>query len=211
MKRVKFNVDGFDKLIPDGIPEGDAVLISGLCGSGKTVLATSISFNQLEPVVYLSLEESEKQIIENAKSIGIDVEKKIKEHKINIIKYDPYRLQDIIDMLKTNVVEIKAKFAVIDSVSALLMNVHDESEIRKIILDMITALRSRNCITILLSESLDEKHTSRFGVEEFVTDVVINVGKRNDKRFIKIIKCRATKHEFKEVPFSISSNGVKIG
>lgn len=211
LKRINFNIPGFKKLIPDGIIDGDAILITGTCGTGKTVLALSMTLSSNEPTVYMTLEETENQIITNAKAIGFDPEKRIKEKKLKIIRYDPFRLQDIIDMLKTNVAEISAKFVVIDSISALLMHIHEESEIRRIILEIIHTLRSRNCITILISESIDQEHTSRFHVEEFVVDVVIVLKKSETSRLIRITKCRATKHELKDVLFTVSSSGVKIG
>ncbi len=75
--RATTGVEGLDDLLGGGIPIGDAVLVSGPSGSGKSVLAAQFiaaGAQQGEPGVIAVFEEHPLEYVRRAQSLGIDLE-----------------------------------------------------------------------------------------------------------------------------------------
>ena len=81
-KRHSTGVPALDKMLGGkGFFEGSSILISGTAGTGKTSLAASFAnetCNHNDRCIYFAFEESPQQIMRNMKSIGIDLEKHVK-------------------------------------------------------------------------------------------------------------------------------------
>src|SRR3989338_1946828 len=91
--RIKTGIKGFDNLIESGIPESYSILLSGSPGTGKTIFAMeflkngALKFN--ENGLLITFEETPKNIIMQAKQIGMDIKKLHDENKI-LIKAMPH-------------------------------------------------------------------------------------------------------------------------
>ena len=73
--RVATGVSGLDEMIGGGIPETSVTLVAGPSGGGKTVLGLHFVAEGLrhgEKCVYVSLQESEGQLLSKAHSFGWD-------------------------------------------------------------------------------------------------------------------------------------------
>ncbi|MDI6806700.1 MAG: ATPase domain-containing protein, partial [Candidatus Aenigmarchaeota archaeon] len=56
MKRIKSGINGLDKLIEGGFPEGSVILVSGAPGTGKTLFGLQFIYQGAkanEPGVYV--------------------------------------------------------------------------------------------------------------------------------------------------------------
>lgn len=217
IKRIKSGITGLDTVIQNGIPDNDLILLSGTCGAGKTTFGLQFlcSSADTEPGIYVSFEETIPQIKSIAQSFRWDVDKLEKNNKIRFLKYDPFKLEDIFEIIESNIREMKAKRVVIDSISSLGVYVRDPPELRRMILQVSNMLRKNDCTSILISEVLSGKESlSRFGVEEFVTDGVIllhNVLIAGEyRRGISVWKMRATDHSKKIHPYKITNRGIIV-
>lgn len=218
MKRVHSGIHGFDSLMSGGIPEKDLILLSGTCGAGKTIMGLQFLYHSAEdePGIYVSFEEDIDQIRQTAEALGMDIKKLEKKNKLAFLKYDPFKIEDIFEIIESNIRQIKAKRVVIDSISSLGIYVKDSTELRRMILQISTMLRKNNCTSILISEVLPNSRNSisRFGMEEFVADGVIvlhNVLVAGEyRRGVSIWKMRLTNHSRKIHPYKITDSGAVV-
>ena len=85
MERVKTGVKGMDKLLGGGIPHGRTVLLSGSCGTGKSIFSSQFIYEGLrngEACVYLTFEQDKKKLIEDLREVGIDFDNMLKTGKL---------------------------------------------------------------------------------------------------------------------------------
>lgn len=221
MERIKTGIKGLDEIMGGGIPVGQLVLLSGTCGTGKTTMCSQYIYSGLkdhgENGLYLSFEEMPENIKKNVSQFGIDFEKFEKQGNFSFIKYDPYHVEEVFDILENAVRETDAKRVVIDSVSALGIHVRDKAELRRMIFNLSRALRKLNCTAIVVSEIVPGSSgmISRYGVEEFVTDsVVVLYYERNEfsfNRAVQVWKMSGSDHSKKMHPYKITGKeGVVI-
>lgn len=213
MERINSGIQGFDKLVGGGIPKKDLVLLSGTCGSGKTIFGLGfLHTDKAKSGIYISFEESIDLIKETSASLGFKTYELEKSDKIRFLKYDPFKIEDIFEVIENNIREIRAERVVIDSISSIGLYVKDASELRRMILQISSMLRKNGCTSLLISETLPNRDAlSRFGVEEFVTDGVIRLHNffisGEYRRGISIWKMRSTNHSRKVHPYDITGKG----
>lgn len=205
-ERVKTGIEGFDELIEGGIPQGNTVLVVGTPGTGKTIFGLEYLYNGVtkfnERGLFISLEQTEESLIEQAKQFGWDIAPLIKEKSLQF-KYittselNPKTSEMIIQYVRKQ----KIKRMVIDSITTLAINapiyaiLKDNSMIdiyegrsffsqailgdfvvKRFVYDFINSLNNRNkeCTTLLISEAPERgDYISRDTVSEFAADGVI--------------------------------------
>jgi len=216
---MKSGIEGLDIITHGGLLRNQLILLTGTSGTGKTTACLQYIYNGAklfnENGVYLSFEDPEKELIKTARNFGWDLETLEKEGKFAYIKYDPYKIEDVLSILESTILEINAKRVAIDSISAMGLYVRDKAELRRMILDVSLTLRRLNCTPILVSEIVQgTPGLSRYGVEEFVADSVIVMYyeriKSAFKRAIQVWKVRGSSHSEKLHPYMIGKNGIKI-
>ncbi|MBI2675356.1 MAG: AAA family ATPase [Candidatus Aenigmarchaeota archaeon] len=219
MERVKTGIPGLDDLLNGGIPKNQLVLVTGTSGTGKTIMCTQFIYNGVtmfkENGVYLSFEEPDYYLKENVKSFGWDLDKLEKAGKFSFIKYDPYNVEDVLNILESTIKEIGAKRIAIDSISALGLYVRDKAELRRLIFNVAMILRRLECTSMLVSEIVyGSKGISRYGVEEFVSDaVIVMYYERFQSSFLRAMqlwKLRGSQHSEKLHPYKIDENGMTV-
>ena len=89
MERVPSGLNGLDALIEGGFPEGRTTLISGGCGTGKTIFCTQYLYNGAtkykEPGIYVTLDERPELIRQDMLRFGWDIRKLEEEGLLQII------------------------------------------------------------------------------------------------------------------------------
>lgn len=218
-EKVRTGIEGLDELLNGGIPDNHSVFLAGPAGSGKTTFCLEYLYKGAaqygDKGLYVSFEETKEQIVSDL-PFDWELEKYMKNGDINVVKYDPYQYEDIIDLIRSSVKENQAKRVVIDSLTALSLYIDNIKDVRKLILDMNEQLRKLGCTTIYTGEikagSPDE--ISRYGVEEFIADGVITLLLSQDgaelTNRVLIRKMRGTDHDKKIHPFKYETDGLKI-
>ncbi|MFH0862077.1 MAG: ATPase domain-containing protein [Candidatus Altiarchaeota archaeon] len=123
MRRITTGIAGLDKTINGGIPEGASVLITGSCGTGKSLLSLQYLVSGAlkgEPGIYVTFEESKDKIIEHARGFGWDIPPLEKKGLIDIYVVETDDVGEIPEDLKARVSKAKAKRLVIDSLTTMM-------------------------------------------------------------------------------------------
>ncbi|MCJ7450240.1 MAG: hypothetical protein MUP58_00695 [Candidatus Nanohaloarchaeota archaeon QJJ-9] len=219
IEKTKTGIEGLDELLQGGIPENHSIYVAGPAGSGKTTFGIEFLYHGAKEMnqngLYISFEEGKEQIIDNL-PFNWDLESLIGEGKIQIVKYDPYQYENIIDLIRSSVKENNAERVVIDSLTALNLYVDDTKDVRKMILDMNEQLRKLSCTTLYTGEikTGHPEEISRYGVEEFIADGVIKLAlsKQGSELSNQLLvrKMRGTDHDKKIHPFKFENDGLKV-
>ena len=96
MSYLSVGIRGVDSLLDSkGLPKGSSVLLLGAPGSGKTIFSLQYLHSGVaagENGVYLSMDEDPDRLLSNAKQMGVDLTKPVKEGKLAIVDASPIRL-----------------------------------------------------------------------------------------------------------------------
>ena len=236
MNRIASGIPGLDSLIEGGFPQNRTVLVSGGCGTGKTIFALQFLYNgalkSKEPGIYVTLDERPDLVREDCMRFGWDLKKLEKQGLLEIIDatvakiglpseeefampatgYDIDKL--LIEIMRA-VKRIGAKRVVIDSIPSLGFNFESEGDVRNAILKLSYILTRAEVTSVLISELDDEKlKFGKYGVEEYVSDGVIVLhflsAAAESNRTLFIRKMRSTKHSEDLHPVKITDKGIEI-
>lgn len=220
-------VDGLDEITGGGFPKGRPTLICGSAGCGKTVLAIQFLIKGItecnEPGVFMSFEESAKDLTQNVKSLGFDLEKLIvqKKLKVDYVRVErseiqetgEYDLEGLFIRLNHAIDSIGAKRVVLDTIESLFSGLNNTAILRSEIRRLFQWLREKGVTAIITGERGDTTLT-RQGLEEYVSDCVIlldfRVIEQIATRRLRIVKYRGSTHGTNEYPFLIDENGVSV-
>jgi len=224
--RVESGIPGLDELIEGGFVEGSANLIAGRTGTGKTIFGVQFLLCGLrkgESGVYLTLEEDEREIIEDVSKFdwGEELRGFVKEGKLVIYCTPPTSIKELHEISYRLIRKVGAKRFVLDSLSVATMGWKESSvevgKIRKEVYDYIRMLKNSGATSLLIVEipEAEPRALSRFGFEEFIVDGIIvlhymEYAAGGIPRSLVIRKMRRTNHGTDIYPFEITREGIKV-
>ena len=201
--------------------EGDAVLVAGSAGTGKTTLALQYLISgvkQGEPGVYVTFEELPDQIYRDAKNFGWDLRKMEEENKFRIICTSPNLLLESEgeNLLDESLKDVRPRRIVIDSLSHLAMYV-DKHDLRKEAYRLTMHLKTKGLSSLLIWES-PQMTGAAFTVTEvglsFLVDCIVVLKpveiESSMRKALVILKMRGSDHDKHLREFQITPTGIKI-
>jgi len=226
IEKTLTGINGLDEITEGGLPKGRPTLVCGSAGCGKTIFAMEFIAHGAEmgePGLFVSFEESEKDLKENFISINRDLNDLIDEKKIaldhvyiersEIEETGEYDLEGLFIRLGFGIDSIGAKRVVLDTIEALFSGFTDETILRAELRRLFRWLKDKGVTAIITGES-GEKTLTRFGLEEYVADCVIFLNNpvinKITTRNLRIIKYRGSSHGTNEYPFLIDETGITV-
>lgn len=236
MKRIQTGITGLDDIMEGGFPEGRTILVSGACGTGKTIFCTQYIYNGAkkynEPGIYVTLDERPEVIRQDMSRFGWDIRKLESNGMLQIIDGSlakigmpseeefampatGFDLDKLLLEVMRGTKRTGAKRIVIDSIPSLGFNFQNDNEARNAILKLSYVLTRMGVTTLLTSEVAEGANKyGKYGIEEYVVDGVIvlhymGIGTRSN-RTLHIRKMRATKHSEDLHPIEINETGVVV-
>ncbi len=240
MERVPTGIDGLDDMIEGGFPRGRTVLLSGGCGTGKSIFGLQFLYKGAvdydEPGVYVTVDERPELTRQDMLRFGWDIASLEEQgklvmldltgSKIGVQTGEKYALNSALDIdrlvlkIMQTAGEIGARRLVIDSLPALGFHLKGEAEVRNMILKLTYMIRKSDLTAVLISEVPEQTPGSgpmmfsKYGVEEYVADSVIllhYLGMGTDtNRTLYVRKMRGTKHIEDIIPMHITEAGIKL-
>ena len=197
--RTKTGIQGMDKALSGGVPQGNLVLISGGAGTGKSTLCLQFLINGAtlfgEKGLYISTEQSRKELVRQASCFNWNIEALEQMNLLKVWYYDLFGDSDFPSKLDKVINEFKPKRLVIDSLTTLVDNLtlfsfsQDKPFSMVQIAETVTPvpLMNKNILyrlfreikkfghTVFLTTELPEENKtfSADGISEFIADGVV--------------------------------------
>jgi circadian clock protein KaiC len=227
LAKSKSGIDGLDEITGGGFPLGRPTLICGSAGCGKTLMGIQFLVKGIteynEPGVFMSFEESAKDLTQNVQSFCFDLDTLIKENKLKIDhiiiekaeiqETGEYDLEGLFVRLGYAIDTIGAKRVVLDTVESLFGGMENESILRSELRRLFQWLKAKG-VTAIITGERGEKSLTRQGLEEYVSDCVIlldfRVIDQIATRRLRIVKYRGSMHGTNEYPFLIDETGISV-
>jgi circadian clock protein KaiC len=227
LPKAPTSIQGLDEITGGGLPKGRPTLVCGGAGCGKTLFAMEFLVRGAtlynEPGVYISFEETEKELTANVASLGFDLNDLVKRKKIwlehvhiergEIEKSGEYDLKGLFVRIHHAIENIKAKRLVLDTIESLFSALPNSTIVRTELRRLFGWLKKKGVTAIITGERGNETLT-RQGLEEYVSDCVIlldhRVSDQSSIRRLRIVKYRGSMHGTNEYPFLIDEDGFSI-
>ena len=227
LKKSLTGIPGLDEITDGGLPAGRPTLIAGGPGSGKTLLGIAFLVNGAvqfdEPGVLMSFEENVEELAEDVASLGFDLPGLIDQRRLvvdyvhidrsEIEETGEYDLEGLFVRLDHAVRSVGAKRVMLDTIEALFGGLQNETILRAELRRLFRWLRDRD-LTVVITGERGETALTRHGLEEYVTDAVIQLDHRVyeqiSTRRIRVVKYRGSHHGTNEYPFLIDADGLNV-
>jgi circadian clock protein KaiC len=220
-------IEGLDEITGGGLPKGRPTLLCGGAGCGKTLLAMDFlvrgATEYNEPGVFISFEETEKELAANVTSMGIDLVSLVRSKKIwlehihvdrsEIEQEGEFDLDGLFVKIHLAIEKLGAQRVVLDTIETLFSEIPNPLILRSALRRLFDWLKKKGVTTIVTAER-GEGSLTRQGLEEYVSDCVILLDHRvNDQssiRRLRVVKYRGSTHGTNEYPFLIDENGFSV-
>ncbi len=189
---VQTGIQGFDKLMDKGIPQGSSLIICGGPGSGKTIFclqALQHAVSNGQKGLYMTFEESPARLKDHMHDFGWHPEDYEKKGKLIIKQFSPFevtrQVEAMLEQAKGELMidvkpllfpkSFKPDWIFVDSLSAIASAFIGKEETYRIYIEQLFKLfEELGATSFLISESIDvATKLSTSGVEEFLADGVI--------------------------------------
>jgi len=238
LERSYTGIPGLDEILTGGFPRGRVILALGEPGAGKTILCTQFLINGIEKFnekgLYVSLEESKEQYVEEMNALGWDIEAFERTGKLSFIDASPIRslppevqvgnvsigkiefsLLSLLEVIKNRAVSVGAQRVVVDPVSHLIFQYADLTLRRKATLDLVQALSKTGATCLLASELAEVGGSGRkLQIEEYLVHGIIlmqtTTSGKSLQRVIQVEKMRGMPIDRTPRPYNIAQNGIEV-
>jgi circadian clock protein KaiC len=221
--RVKTGIPEFDAMLRGGFMKGDAVMLAGSAGTGKTTLALQYLINGIQTAgeggIYLTFEQHPDQIYRDAKSFGWDLPKMEAEDKLRIVFTSPDLLTGEGDpeaLLGDAIKAVNARRIVVDSLSHLSMYSKND-DIRQETYRVVNFFKQKGMSTILIWESpqvLGQSYSISDVGLSFLVDSIVSLKfveiDSSIRRAMVILKMRGSDHEKALREYEVTPTGIKV-
>ena len=164
---VDFGVSGLDEFIP-GLPKGDAILVRGDPGTGKTIVCLQFLYKGAksgEKCLYITTEESPASIMRAGGEIWSDFPQLVKNGTIQIVdmsitadyasKYGVIEKAEAMNIAEKGMAaQPGASRIVIDSLSSLEKRLSNPEEFREVFMKLLLETKRQGSTVLLTAEGI---------------------------------------------------------
>ena len=219
-ERISSGIERLDTMLGGkGFYRGSSILVSGTAGTGKSTIAAHFvdaACKRGERALFFAFEESQDQIIRNMRSIGIDLEKYVKQGKLYFKNARPsnFGLEVHLALTHKAITEYEPSIVVVDPITNFLA-IGDEADTKAMLTRLIDFLKLRQ-ITAMFNSLTGNSSTaedSEVGVSSLMDTwlLVKNIesnGERN--RGLYVLKARGIAHSNQVREFRLTDHGIEL-
>lgn len=223
---IRSGIPGLDHILKGGIKKSSSVLVSGVPGSGKTMIGLQFIYQGAtqfgESGIYITSEETEQDLRAYAHLLGMNWMAAEQQNKIFLVEKKPTRLSGGIISIK-GLIDVITKYQIkriaLDSLNFFQYlypkNKYDDLDFRREVLLFLGQLKEAGVTFIAVNErnsiNLDriEYTPMDFLFEGLILLTRIRKGSYYE-RVISVSKMRGQAHSLDVYPISIDAAGIKI-
>ena len=222
-KRSVIGVPALDDLIGGGLFDGSTTMVVGISGAGKTVLGSQVLregvMKEGKRGLLISLDEHPAQIIRNAETVGLDLQKHLDSGMLHILYESPQELD--VDSHFARIVDTIEKYdiqrLVIDGVTSYSTALDDQRAYRDFFHALVAFSKFRLMTTFFNYENPElfgiSSYMPEFPVSSIVDNIIllslVEFG-NTVHRCMAVVKARGCKHEFDTREFTIGQGGIAL-
>lgn len=222
IQAVSTGIDGLNRILGGGYPQGSVIIAEGAPGTGKTTLGMQFLFEgateREEPGIYVSFEEFPSQLYADADKFGWDLKALEKRNLLRIISVTPELLLEQMSnpdgFFEQSLKELQCKRLVIDSIGLLKYASRNETQARSQLYTLRNIVRKFAVTTILIREVLSVDREP-FAMENYLADGVIRLSlkphlEKYRKRTLEVQKMRGMRIVEGEHNFKFMDHGIHL-
>jgi circadian clock protein KaiC len=221
-ERASTGIAGLDEMLGGGLPRASSTVIQGATGTGKTLLGLHFLLEGAcrgEPGVHFTLEETADQLRGIARVLGWDLLELERRGLLTLSYASPVELSTdaFLDRARGLLQEVKAKRAVLDSLTSLELGVTSERRFKELVYSMTKHFRALGVtfnMNMEVTELLGSAQLSGHGVS-FAADNVVQLKYVEQEgrlaRGISVLKARGVRHATEVRTMNIEARGMEVG
>jgi circadian clock protein KaiC len=221
---ISTGIPGLDDMMGGGTLRGNAMLVAGPVGSGKTTFAAQFlaeGAKHAEPGVLVIFEETTPKYLDQAKSLGFNLDQLSKQGLLEIVYVRPLDLSvdETLYAIQTAVDKVQASRVVLDSISGLeaaLAPAFKEDFLESLyrLLGALTGVGVTILLTVEVVEAYNQMRFSPHPISFLTHDIVLQryfevAGEL--RTFMTIVKTRARHHSRELRAYEVTARGIVVG
>jgi circadian clock protein KaiC len=221
---ISVGIPGLDEMLGGGTLRGNALLVAGPVGSGKTTAAVQFiaeGVRNKEPGVVVIFEETAPKYLGQARTLGFDLQQMADEGLLEIVYVRPLDLSvdETLYAIQTAVDKVRARRIILDSVTGLeaaLAPAFKEDFLESLyrLLGALTGVGITVLLTVETTEPYDEMRFSPHAISFLTHDIVLQRYYELEgelRTFLTVIKTRARPHSRQLRDYQIRPGGIVVG
>src|SRR5688572_18559317 len=221
---ISIGVPGLDEMLGGGTLRGNAVLVAGPVGTGKTTLAVQFVWEGLkhgEPGVVVMFEETTPKYLDQAQALGFDLEDAQRRGLLEMVYVRPLDLSmdETLYAIQSAVDRTRARRVALDSVSGLeaaLAPAFKEDFLESLyrLLGALTGAGVTIVLTVEVTEPYNDMRFTPHPISFLTHDIILQRYFEIEgelRTFVTVIKTRARAHSREMRSYEVKDGGVVVG
>ncbi|MGQ0561358.1 MAG: ATPase domain-containing protein [Gemmatimonadota bacterium] len=222
--RVSLGIAQLDEMMAGGVYEGDAVMVSGPTGTGKTLFGThfiSAGIRDGEKGVIAVFEEHPDAFLQRVRSVNSDFYDLVQRGAVEFIYLRPLDLSvdETLEEIREAVARLDARRVVIDSLSGFQVALAPtfREDFQESLYRLVRSLTASGVTVLLVAEVIAAAGDLRFTTDEvsFITDDLIALryfeAEGRLRKVLCVVKMRGSRHSSDLREFEITGEGIVLG
>ena len=221
-QRVLTGIEGLDEIFNGGLVPHRTYLIRGEAGTGKTILGLNYlieGVDENEESLFITFSESEEQIIQNGKSLGLDPEgvrfldlspgseKFTEEESYDVFHPSEVDKEPITEKIRETAEELDPYRIFMDAITILRHLHSDQYQFRQQILSLSQFFADQGATVLFTSESSSRNPDADL---QFMADGIIELKRTDGRRELEVAKFRGSDFQGGEHALEITGEGLKV-